>query len=58
MISMRKGKSIGKGLEFTVSEVLNSSVDELIDQGKRFTIVNDEKKDEEEARYGNGVATD
>lgn len=51
-----RGRSLGVPLEFTVSEVIGSSIDELIDAGVRFTVVNDDKKDEEVCHYGDGDA--
>lgn len=50
-----RGKVIGIPLEFTVSEVINKSIDDLIDAGPRFNIINDDKKDEEVCSYGNHV---
>lgn len=49
-----RGKNIGGPLEYTVSEVLHKSVEELVDAGKRFTIVNN--ADAEEEDYGNRFA--
>lgn len=45
--SVYKVKQIGRVCELTVNEVLDKSVEELIDQGKRFVILN-EKEDSEE----------
>ena len=46
-MNQTRGRSIGTLLEYSVSEVLNASIDDLIDNGIRFTIVNDEDKEEE-----------
>ena len=48
-----RGRVIGIPLEFTVSEVINKSIDDLIDAGPRFNIINDDKADEEVCSYGN-----
>lgn len=37
----QRAKNIGGPLEYTVSDVLGLSVEELIDRGTRFTIIND-----------------
>lgn len=39
-------KQIGKVSEFTMDDIANMSIEELIDQGRRFIIVN-RKEDEE-----------
>lgn len=46
--SVYKVRQIGRVCELTVQEVLDKSIEELIDQGKRFVILN-EKEDSEEA---------
>lgn len=51
-----RGKNIGGPLEYTVSDVLHKSVEELIDAGKRFTIVNDSDAEEDLEDYGNRFA--
>lgn len=45
--SVYKAKQIGRVLELSVNEVLEKSVEELIDQGKRFVILNEKDVDEE-----------
>lgn len=42
-----RGRNLGGPLEYTVSEIINQSVDQLIDNGYRFTVINDEDIDEE-----------
>lgn len=41
-----KQRPIGVCCSFTMDEVLNKSVEELIDQGKRFVIVNDDDEED------------
>lgn len=55
-MSRVQGRSLGMPLELTVSEVIGASIDELIDAGVRFTVVNDDRKDEEVCHYGDGDA--
>ena len=50
-----RGRTIGGPLEYTVSEVLDMSIDVLIDRGVRFNIVNDDDKDEEECNCDYGT---
>lgn len=45
--SVYKVRQIGRVCEFSVNEVLNMSVEELIDQGKRFVIKNEEEISED-----------
>lgn len=42
--SAYKAKQIGRVCEFKVEEVLSRTIEDLIDQGKRFTIVSDNEK--------------
>lgn len=35
-------RHIGSVLELTIDEVVNTSIEDLIDQGKRFTIVKED----------------
>lgn len=51
----KRGKNIGGLLELTVSDVLQESVEALIDQGKRFTIINDVDLEEDED-YGGRIS--
>lgn len=44
-------RHIGSVLELTIDDILNRSVEDLIDQGKRFTIVKDEPE-MEDTDYG------
>lgn len=44
-------RHIGSVLELTIDDILNSSVEDLIDQGKRFTIIKDEPE-VEDTDYG------
>ncbi len=48
------GRNLGGPLEYTVSEVMGRSVDSLIDEGVRFSIINDEDKDEEVCHCDDG----
>lgn len=57
-MNQTRGRSIGTLLEYSVSEVLNASIDDLIDNGVRFTIVNDEDKEEEVCPVDDGDGTD
>ncbi len=57
-MNQTRGRSIGTLLEYSVSEVLNASIDDLIDNGVRFTIVNDEDKEEEVCHVDDGDGTD
>lgn len=45
-------RQIGKVCELTMEDILNNSLNDLIDNGKRFTIVN-ESKEEEDIEDGN-----
>lgn len=40
-------RHIGSVLELTVDEVVNTSIEDLIDQGKRFTIVKEDLEEED-----------
>lgn len=40
-------RHIGSVLELTIDEVVNTSVEDLIDQGKRFTIVKEDLEEED-----------
>lgn len=50
------GRNLGGPLEYTVSEVIDKSVDSLIDEGVRFSIINDSDKDEEVCHCDDGSA--
>lgn len=39
-------RHIGSVLELTIDEVVNTSIEDLIDQGKRFTIVKEDLEEE------------
>lgn len=39
-------RHIGNVLELTIDEVVNSSVESLIDQGRRFVIVKEDSEEE------------
>ena len=39
-------KQIGDILELTLNDVLSKSIEDLIDQGKRFTIAQEDEDDE------------
>lgn len=50
--SVYKVKQIGRVCELSVQEVLDKSIEELIDQGKRFVILNEKDEDSEDVlRY-------
>lgn len=40
-------RHIGSVLELTIDEVVNTSIEDLIDQGKRFTIVKEGLEEED-----------
>lgn len=40
-------RHIGSVLELTIDEVVNASIEDLIDQGKRFTIVKEDLEQED-----------
>lgn len=40
-------RHIGSVLELTIDEVVNTSIEDLIDQGKRFTIVKEDLEEED-----------
>lgn len=40
-------RHIGSVLELTINEVVNTSIEDLIDQGKRFTIVKEDLEEED-----------
>lgn len=40
-------RHIGSVLELTIDEVVNTSIEDLIDQGKRFTIVKEDLEQED-----------
>lgn len=40
-------RHIGSVLELTIDEVANTSIEDLIDQGKRFTIVKEDLEEED-----------
>lgn len=40
-------RHIGSVLELTIDEVVNTSIEDLIDQGKRFTIVREDLEEED-----------
>lgn len=54
-MSQKRAGNVGELLELTVSKVLGESVEALIDQGKRFTIINDDQS-EEGIYYDNGFS--
>lgn len=40
-------RHIGSVLELTIDEVVNTSIEDLIDQGRRFTIVKEDLEEED-----------
>lgn len=40
-------RHVGSVLELTIDEVVNTSIEDLIDQGKRFTIVKEDLEEED-----------
>ena len=40
-------RHIGSVLELTIDDVVNTSIEDLIDQGKRFTIVKEDLEEED-----------
>jgi hypothetical protein len=38
---------IGSCLELTINQICNSSIEELIDQGRRFSIVKEDSEEED-----------
>lgn len=40
-------RHIGSVLELTIDEIVNTSIEDLIDQGKRFTIVKEDLEEED-----------
>ncbi len=50
----RRTGNIGNLLEYTIKDIDGKSVDELIDAGYRFTIVNDEGEDDMEVEIDYG----
>lgn len=40
-------RHIGSVLELAIDEVVNTSIEDLIDQGKRFTIVKEDLEEED-----------
>ncbi len=43
---------VGDVLELTIDEITSKSVEDLIDQGRRFTIVKDSEDGPEDVDYG------
>lgn len=43
-MSAYKVKQIGRVCEFRMEDVLSQTIEDLIDQGKRFTIISDDEE--------------